>query len=149
MRHFSDVSENRHSPSRLSIGLLWTFQKDIIRYGVVRSFNTGQIRALQVVVDKLSTGCFSVDKWCFQTCQVFYLVRLILTLSENYSSRMRLFMAWMIQRKIITKIFWTLKKPSPNLCTSSGGWLRPSNPTAIRTLCNSRKVKEKRTPITC
>ena len=93
MRHFSDVSENRHGPVTLSIALYGTLQKDNLGHGVVLTFNTDQFRALQVVVDKLSTGCFSVDKWCFWICQVFYLVRSGLTLSENYSSRMRLFMA--------------------------------------------------------
>jgi len=65
----------------------------MLGHGVVLSFNGEQYRALQVVVDKLSTGMKAVDKWCFQVCQVFYLVRLLLTPSENCSNRMRLFMA--------------------------------------------------------
>jgi hypothetical protein len=112
---FQRISKNHHSPRTPSIALCWTFQKDNLGHGVVLSFNIDQFRALQMVVDKLSTGCFSVDKWCFQVCQVFYLVRLILTLSEIYSNRVRLFMAWMVQRKIITKIFWTFKKQLPKV----------------------------------
>jgi hypothetical protein len=69
MRHFSDVSENPHRPETLSIALCWTLEKDISWHGVVLTFNGGQYRALQVVVDKLSTGMKAVDKWCFSVCQ--------------------------------------------------------------------------------
>ena len=45
MRPFSDVSENRHGPVTLSIGLCGTFQKDMLGHGVTLSFNDGQYKA--------------------------------------------------------------------------------------------------------